>query len=252
MIVTDLDLVRAIEERSFNAWPALETQLLDGWVVRLANGYTKRANSLNAWMPRAPIDAVIGRAGAIYRGRSQPLIARLSPLAGPDADVTLAALGFSRFDDSIVMIAEHVRSSTAVLPPGRTLVLDDRPSADWTAGFSAANGVAADRRLIHDRMLACIQPPVVFATLRESAGPLAYGLAVAERGWVGLFDIVTLPAARRQGAALDLVGGLLGWAAANGAPNAYLQVVATNTPARALYERLGFRDAYRYHYRIAP
>jgi ribosomal protein S18 acetylase RimI-like enzyme len=33
---------------------------------------------------------------------------------------------------------------------------------------------------------------------------------------------------------------------------AYLQVDAANDPARAVYRRLGFVDAYPYHYRSPP
>ncbi len=40
-------MIRTIEELSINALPALQTMLVDGWVLRFANGYTKRANSIH-------------------------------------------------------------------------------------------------------------------------------------------------------------------------------------------------------------
>jgi GNAT superfamily N-acetyltransferase len=43
---------------------------------------------------------------------------------------------------------------------------------------------------------------------------------------------------------------MLGWAQENGARHAYLGVVELNSPARRLYDKLGFREAYRYWYRV--
>ena len=40
-------LHRRLEEVAMNAWPSLQQMLFDGWIVRLAQGYTKRANSVN-------------------------------------------------------------------------------------------------------------------------------------------------------------------------------------------------------------
>ena len=39
--------IQRIEELSINAWPALQTMLYAGWVLRFAAGYTRRANSIN-------------------------------------------------------------------------------------------------------------------------------------------------------------------------------------------------------------
>jgi hypothetical protein len=43
--------IRYLEELSFNAHPSLQTQYYDGWVLRFANGYSSRANSVNAIYP---------------------------------------------------------------------------------------------------------------------------------------------------------------------------------------------------------
>jgi GNAT superfamily N-acetyltransferase len=125
------------------------------------------------------------------------------------------------------------------------------PTPHWCDGFAAANQVPGARRAIHDRMLQAIRFPAAFATIERDGAPLGLGLAVAERGMVGLFDIVTAPHARRQGVARRLVEALLAWGRTERATGAYLQVVATNLPAITLYRSMGFAEAYRYHYRIA-
>ena len=60
------------------------------------------------------------------------------------------------------------------------------------------------------------------------------------------------PPARGHGLATLLCRQLLAEARQHGAQYAYLQVDADNVAARAVYHRLGFVDAYAYHYRQAP
>jgi ribosomal protein S18 acetylase RimI-like enzyme len=245
--VTAQTAVRGLEERGFNAWPALYTVVVDGWLLRLAQGHTKRANSVNALSPGGRFATVVAAAETLYRVHSLPLIFRLSPLAGA-ADDALAGMGFRSFDPAMVMTG----------PVGPAAVADPRvslrpaPDAAWSAGFAAANGVPLSRRPTHERILASIRLPAAFAVLGEGGSDVAYGLAVVERGMSGLFDIVTVPGARRRGTGRRLVGALLAWGAAQGATSAYLQVSAANAPAIALYEGCGFRQAYRYHYRMRP
>ena len=46
--VMDMDRLSAsVEEACLNAWPALKEILYDGWLIRLANGETRRTNSVN-------------------------------------------------------------------------------------------------------------------------------------------------------------------------------------------------------------
>jgi ribosomal protein S18 acetylase RimI-like enzyme len=63
--------------------------------------------------------------------------------------------------------------------------------------------------------------------------------------------VFTAPAARNQGLSRALCAELLRRAAAEGAQTAYLQVDSSNSPALAVYRRLGFVDGYHYHYRAA-
>jgi len=67
---------------------------------------------------------------------------------------------------------------------------------------------------------------------------------------VGLFDIATHPDHLRRGEARRLYRALMAWGGRRGADTAFLQVLATNRPVIDLYERLGFRIAYAYHYRV--
>jgi ribosomal protein S18 acetylase RimI-like enzyme len=92
--------------------------------------------------------------------------------------------------------------------------------------------------------------PAAFATLRADGRAIGFGLAVCERGAVGLFDIVIAPSERCRGRGRALTSALLRWGRRTGAQTAYLQVREQNEVARKLYAGLGFQEAYRYHYRV--
>jgi ribosomal protein S18 acetylase RimI-like enzyme len=245
--MTDEAQIRLLEERAFNAWPALRTKPTGGWLLRLSEGFTKRANSANAHIPDAPFPDVQAAAEAFYTDHHLPTIFRLTPLAGEEPDRILAAADYSLADPSIVM-----STPLGGREPDETVILEDRPSAAWLEGIAAANAVPEAKRRIHDRMVQSIAPPTAFATALERGQPLGFGLAVCERGAVGLFDIVVSPAARCRGIGRRLTSALLAWGHSAGAESAYLQVLATNHAALSLYAGLGFVESYRYHYRIKP
>ena len=64
--------IRELEQKAFQAWPALETRANFGWVQRFAGGYTKRANSINAIEAGAHFTpAVMAELERPYRERGQ-------------------------------------------------------------------------------------------------------------------------------------------------------------------------------------
>jgi ribosomal protein S18 acetylase RimI-like enzyme len=237
--------IRAFEERAFNAWPARQTLLCNGWLLRLSGGFTKRANSANAAEPGASFDGIRAAAEAFYGRHGLPAVFRLSPLAPPEADRELAAAGYVFFDPTRV-----ARASLAAAASSPNVDIAAQPSSDWLHGFAEANAVDPRQRELHHAMVRALALPSAFATLRERGRAVGFGLAVLERGAVGCYDIVVDPARRRRGHARTLTRALLDWGREEGAELAYLQVREQNAPARRLYAGLGFEDFYRYHYRV--
>ncbi|MFM7344991.1 MAG: hypothetical protein ACKO1J_06455 [Tagaea sp.] len=86
--------IRRLECLAFNAWPALRTCLRDGWVLRFADGHTKRANSANAlWPGTGPLAPRLDAFEADYRRAGLTPVFRVTPLAEPGLDEALAARG---------------------------------------------------------------------------------------------------------------------------------------------------------------
>ena len=244
-----LALVRALEERSFNAWPARQTVFHRGWVFRLSGGYTQRANSVNALVPGAPFDGVREAAASLYARHGLPAVFRVTPLAPPEADPALADAGWAHHDPSLVL--HRPLAPDSVEPPADgTALISHTPSNAWLAGFAAATGVAPHHRALHQSMLDAIAPPTAYALLHAQGQALGFGRAVLERGAVGLYDLAVAPQHQGSGRGRALVQALLHWAAQAGATSAYLQVRAHNAVALRLYESMGFQTAYGYHYRV--
>ena len=109
MTTVDLDLVRAMEERGFNSWPALRTIFFDGWVVRLSDGHTRRANSASPlWPSLLPPDALIEAIEALFLAADLRPIFRITPLADPAVDKRLYAHGWRDDDPSLGMFARDI------------------------------------------------------------------------------------------------------------------------------------------------
>ncbi len=110
----DRPTLRALEEAALNAWPALQQILVDGWLVRFANGYTKRANSVNPlYESTQPVEAKIECCLALFQAQKLPPVFRLTPLAQPDdLDDRLARLGFSEQSRTSVQTLDLAASVT--------------------------------------------------------------------------------------------------------------------------------------------
>ena len=76
--------------------PALQQILFDGWVLRFARGYTKRANSINPLFGSAlEVGAKVDACARLYEEKGLPPIYRLTPFSHPpELDPVLAQRGY--------------------------------------------------------------------------------------------------------------------------------------------------------------
>jgi ribosomal protein S18 acetylase RimI-like enzyme len=231
-------------------WPAEAKTELDGWLLRRNRGVTLRANSV---LPAsAPFD--LGRAldyvENLYGAHGIRPSFQVSPAAQPtDLDTQLEARGYQVVNPTLVQCAE-VADVLAKLPGETAEVnISSAPDDDWMdfwwrvdgKGGSDQKGVA---RQILDRGRA------LYAVI-PSAGPVkAIGRLALVDDSAGLYCLAVDERFRRQGLALAVIRALLQEATTLGIHWVWLQVVAANEPAKALYDRLGFRTVSQYHYRV--
>jgi GNAT superfamily N-acetyltransferase len=252
----DPNLLSLIEDASLNASAPPQQRWLDGWLLRFNPGKAKRARCVNAVATgRLPVADKLQRARALFAEMGLPLVVRITPFTQPaHLDAELAALGLGTLDDTRVLVNLQLPPAPADHPPAPAgLVWQALPPADYAEAVGQLRGSPAAQRAAHaERLLASPVPYQGFAWVRASDGQVqCCGQFAREAEFVGLYDVFTRPEARGQGLAAGLCQRLLGIAVAQGARVGYLQVEHDN-PARRIYERLGFAEGYRYHYREWP
>jgi len=241
-------LAQRAEDAGLNASAPPQQAAVDGWLIRLSPGKAKRSRCVNALAAGTlPLDDLLARCQHSFDAAGLPLIVRVTPFSQPaDLDAQLAAKGWFSFDAADVMVLDRLPE----LPSAVGLTSLDVPAyADLVGQLRGSSAVAIAAHA--ERMQASPVPYQGFAMRDAEGALLACGQIAREGDIVGLYDIFTPPQQRGQGHAYRLCLALLGQARFDGASQAYLQVGSDNAVAQRVYARLGFRFAYRYHYRSA-
>lgn len=251
-----LPLARHVDKLAVNGCPAAVVYHYEGWLLRFHWGVSRRANSV--W-PNAQdeaeltqgIDAKITAAEDFYVRWGARTRFQISELCLPgDLDQRLERRNYTATTPTEVQAAE-VRAALeeSANSPRFGIELSPDVTEPWLAAYVEAERLHHEPAGVRRRLLDGIAPETTFALLSIDGQPAATGLGVLDRGWVGVFGIATVPQFRRRGAATAIVRSIAEWGEQRGAENLYLQVADDNTPARALYDKLGFETLYRYHYR---
>lgn len=247
------ELIYFVEELAANAWPAAVVQVIDGWRLRFNWNITRRANSVwpNGVGDCHTLAEKLVWVEAFYARWGSPPRYQICPAAQPgDLDVVLAERGYTTEARTAVQIA----SLPTVLAKtetdfARNATVSETYDEAWFAAYCEAEAVSDQAAEGRRGILGRIGPRVGYALLWLEGQPAGMGLAVMERGWVGVFSMATQPQFRRRGFATAVLYALAEWGQTQGAEQMYLQVMEDNAPARALYEKVGFETLYHYHYR---
>jgi ribosomal protein S18 acetylase RimI-like enzyme len=242
-------MIRRFEEISNNAWPALQTIQYDGWILRFANGVTKRANSVNLLYPSTlNPEEKINFCETIYFSRHIPSCFKITSIADPDdIDQRLAKRGY---DIHSTISLQVLDISGISRDPLSDIRIETDLNPHWIDDFIRMNDFDRRRKSTYTSIIEQIHAPKCLISLARDNETIGVGLGVAEGRFIGLFDIVVDKAYRNTGLGYHIVENLLRWGRKNSADTAYLQVLSDNIPAIRLYEKMGFREKYQYWYRI--
>lgn len=230
-------------------WPPFETAWLGDWELRASDGLTGRANSVRVvGEPGVPPDLALRHVTTWYAERGLPPILQL-PEPSLWAD-DLERLGWTPARRTTLRTAPTAElvAACGALPAGVTADLSADPSAELLALVEPTLDPSGLARIL------TAPAERVFVALRDADGALvAAGRASTASSpsgrWAGITSVAVAEEARRRGLGTAVMGELGRWATVVGAPSTYLQVMAANEPAIALYTRLGFVLHHTYCYR---
>jgi N-acetylglutamate synthase len=223
--------IRNLEYAAALAWPGVEQQWIDGWLLRYGHGSTRRANSAVPLEVRGDLSALPAIVDW-YAARGVP------PLLSVPDRLFLVPPGVPTDGENVVMTADLAIDPAAT---ASTVTMADRPDGQWLCAYV--------RDVPTDVLTAVVDGDVVFAALSDRAvGRAAVTSAPDGTRWAGLSAVHVVEKHRREGHARTLCEALLGWAAGRGATRGYVQVLADNAPAIALYESMGFGTQHRVRY----
>lgn len=231
-----------VEEACLNAWPSPRHVLIDGYLLRAAGGTSKRINSVNPLRGAGEPEAAIDASEAVYGALGRRAIFRVPDIAA-QMRPGLERRGYRPIGETRTLF-RPVEPGDAMMSPG--IRVEAEPWAEWLAVRDAVSGhdveVARAFRIVTESI---VLPKAFLAT----SGAIALGVRMGDL--LVIESVAVPPDLRNRGLGGAVVTALMGWGALNGARGVCLQVEVGNSPAEALYRRLGFsRELYRYHYRV--
>ena len=239
--------IRLVEELSLNAHPALNTMFYDGWILRFADGYTNRANSVNMLYPsQLPLADKIDFCESAYSKQNLPTVFKVTPISA-NVDNILAERGYAVVTPTNLMTMNIPEPFSTDF---NFSIVSEGINGDWQDNYFRLNQTNIKKIPVAKQIQGKINNRALTATLSDENEVVACGLCVIEQSYAGLYDIVVSPQFRRKGYGQDICSALIYRGINCGAKKAYLQVVADNVGAIELYKKLGFTDLYQYWYRV--
>ncbi|HXT91814.1 MAG TPA: GNAT family N-acetyltransferase [Trebonia sp.] len=247
-----------LERMAAAHWRGTEERWLGDWLLRAAEGFTGRANSvLPLGDPGLPLDEALAAVTGWYRARGLPPMivvpsAADTESAGQSLDEQLSARNWApRPGPAFVMVADLPLAGLRPdsLPADRKVRVTSEPGDAWAAMYHYRG---QDHLPPIARTVLTSAAAQSFVSITSGDELLAIARLSVAGGWAGITAVEVNAAYRRQGLGTAITAAACQEAARHGVGRVFLQVEVTNTAARALYESLGFRYSHRYHYRVAP
>ena len=237
-----------IEELSMNAWPSLKTLVYDGWIIRLSNGYGNRANSINPIYPsKIDLEEKLKHCEELFSRHN--LLTAYKIVGCEEHQILnkkLEDMNYQKINETSIKVLEIPAMPECNY---RGIVIDDDFSDQWKESVIKFNHIEEIHAPVFRKILENIVVEKIIVHKEINGEIVGCGYGAIEHDYVGIFDIVVKESQRGKGYGREIVETILAEAARRGVKDSYLQVMIKNSIAMRLYEKLGYKEVYRYWYR---
>jgi N-acetylglutamate synthase len=248
-------LISTIEELAYELWPPEHEEILGDWKLRASQGFTKRANSVFT-LNQIPNEANwLSRIESFYQKHQLPVHYHVSDASPQELRKLLANQGYYEHTGCYIMTAptaEVLWKSKQLSGLSYAMEVESTLAAnadeDWIEDFIKIEEHDPIRQEFYSYMFQRIQGPQCYIKMQKNLQTIGIGTAIMKEDWTGLLNIGIDVSMRGRGLSYLLLYKLAEWSAEHKSTHMFLQVVADNKPAVALYKNIGFKPLYQYHY----
>jgi GNAT superfamily N-acetyltransferase len=157
----------------------------------------------------------------------------------------LNQLGYRGEGESLVL---HADLADATAQEDAAVLMMSHPTEEWFSAMARLQKHNQAKAAVYRQIVGSINVQAAFASLRHEGRMVALAYGVLHDRLLCLESVITDEAFRGQGYARRTLRALFAYARQSAMVGPCLQVQADNTSALALYQNLGLREVYRYHY----
>lgn len=254
---------RRYEELQMNAFPALHTELYDGWILKYSEGFTYRGNCIvPLYEATMEWEAKRIECEKRYQKSALPVVFKVRNDIPTDYADNLIQSGYQNvktvnlmtMDLTVAVNSQHNTQSENSsygkdMKENGKVFIEKGISDLWLCNFRRLCKIE-DKRIqkIQENILKNIHGTVLTAKMEKDGITVGSGYAVLEDGKIGIYGIHTHENYRRQGIGYCITEALIQDGIKLGMKEAYLLVFHANETAKRLYSRLGFHFLYSYSF----
>ncbi len=246
------------QELSHKAWAAKDNILYKGWILRLSEGVTRRANSVFT-LNYLGDDLVrdIQNVESIYDSRNLPVVFQVSDKYEPENLIeVLTSSGYERSDDTMVMSKDLNDIPAISSIPNITISTELGVNEKWFQSLEKLytsyddNIVGLKNKINNGLKCTLDRSPFgkVTCYAKDKDEVVGTVVGIIEESYIGIYNLLVDKNRTREGIGENIMLKVMNWAKVNGIQTVYLSVEKKNTGAVALYQKIGFEMKYNYRY----